>query len=117
MPKYILFLHDDMATLATISPDEMQRVIAKYQAWSAKMAEAGRLAGGEKLRDEGGKHLKGTGGKLVVRDGPFAEAKEVVGGYFVIEARDYAEAVRLCEDCPHLELGGRIEVREIEPLG
>lgn len=117
MSQFILILHDDMAALSAMSPDEMQRVIARYQAWSAKMAQAGKLAGGEKLRDDGGKHLTAKGGKFTVRDGPFAEAKEIIGGYFLIEAKDYAEATKLCEDCPHLALGGRIELREIEKLG
>lgn len=116
MPKFMLILHDDMAHLSAMSPDEMQRVIAQYQAWSTKMAQAGKLAGGEKLKDEGGKHLTAKGGKLVVRDGPFAEAKEVVGGYFLIDAKDYAEATALSSDCPHLALGGRIELREIDPM-
>ena len=116
MPKFMLILHDDMTHLSAMAPDEMQRVIAQYQAWSAKMAKAGKLVGGEKLKDEGGKLLSAKGGKLVVRDGPFAEAKEVVGGYFLIEAADYAEATALCGDCPHLALGGRIELREIDPM-
>jgi hypothetical protein len=116
MPKYMLILHDDMAALSKISPDEMQRVITKYMQWSEKMGAAGHLRGGDKLREEGGKHLTAKGGKFVVRDGPFAEAKEVVGGYFLIEAKDYAEATALCTDCPHLGLGGRIELREIEPM-
>lgn len=116
MPQYILILHDDLEALSRISPDEMQRVVAKYMAWSQQMGESGHLRGGEKLRDDGGKTLTAPGGKLVVRDGPFAEAKELVGGYFLIEARDYAEATTLCADCPHLALGGRIELREIEPM-
>ncbi len=116
MPKFMLILHDDMPTLGRMSPDEMQRIIARYQAWSGKMAQAGKLAGGEKLKDEGGKHLSAPGGKLAVKDGPYAEAKEVVGGFFLIEAKDYAEAVQLCADCPHLALGGRIELREIDVI-
>lgn len=116
MPKYMLILHDDMTTLSTISPAEMQRVVAKYMAWSDKIARSGHLRGGEKLCEEGGKHLSAKGGTLVVKDGPFAEAKEVVGGYFVIEAKDYAEATTIAGDCPHLALGGRIELREIDPM-
>ncbi len=115
MPQYIMILHDDVAALAAMSPDEMQRVIARYKDWSDKMGAAGKLVGGEKLRDDGGKQLTLTKGKFAVRDGPYAEAKEIVGGYFLIQAKDYSEATRLCEDCPHLALGGRIELREIEP--
>jgi hypothetical protein len=116
VPKYMLILHDNMAALSKFSPEEMQRVIARYMQWSDKLGKSGKLAGGEKLHDEGGKHLTQKGGKLVVRDGPYAEAKEVVGGYFLINAEDYAEATQLCADCPHLALDGRIELREIEPM-
>ncbi len=116
MPQYMLILHDDLAALSRISPDEMQRVVAKYMEWSQKVAKSGHLRGGEKLRDDGGKNLTAPGGKLVVRDGPFAEAKELVGGYFLIDAKDYDAATKLSADCPHLALGGRIELREIEPM-
>lgn len=116
MPKYLMILHDAMPVLANLSPAQMQAVIEKYQAWSAKVGQAGKLVGGEKLKDEGGKHISAPSGKLVVRDGPFAEAKEVIGGYFIIEGASYDEAVKISSDCPHLELGGRIELREIDPI-
>ncbi len=48
-------------------------------------------------------------------DGPFAEAKEVIGGIFTIDADSYDEAVEISKDCPHLKYGGWIEVREVEP--
>ena len=49
-------------------------------------------------------------------DGPYTEAKEIVGGYFLIEAVDYDEAVQICRSCPHLKYGGRIELREIDAI-
>lgn len=116
MPKFMMILHDSLPELAKLSPGEMQAVLARYQAWSASVAQAGKLVGGEKLCDEGGKHLTAPKGKLLVRDGPYAEAKELVGGYFLIEAADYDEAVRVCTDCPHLALGGRIELRQIDVM-
>ena len=61
--------------------------------------------------------MKRDGSKVAISDGPFAEAKEIIGGYFVVEAKNYDEALSLAKDCPHLELGfGSIEVREIEPM-
>lgn len=116
MPKYLMILHDAMPVVAGLSPAQMQDVIAKYRRWSATVGEAGKMVGGQKLKDEGGRHISRTGEKVVVRDGPFAEAKEVIGGYFIIEAADYDEAVQISRDCPHLELGGRIELREVDVL-
>jgi hypothetical protein len=52
----------------------------------------------------------------VVNDGPYAEAKDVVGGYIVVEAKDLTHAAELAKDCPILEVGGSVEIRPIQPL-
>jgi hypothetical protein len=117
MPEFMLLLHENPASFASLSPDEMQRIIQKYSAWSAGLASQGKLVGGDKLRDEGGKHLRrktSAGARAAVVDGPYTEVKEIVGGYFKVAAADYDEAVKLAGDCPHLEFGW-IEIREIEP--
>jgi hypothetical protein len=116
MSQFLMILHDTTRALAGISPEEMQRVVERYRVWSTKVAEAGKLRGGQKLKDEGGKHLTREAGKYVVRDGPFSEVNEVIGGYFLIEAADYKEAVAICADCPHLDLKGRIELREVDVM-
>jgi len=68
-----------------------------------------------KLRHEGGKRLRtGSAGRVSVADGPYAEAQEVIGGLFVIEAKDYSEAVTVASSCPHVRYGW-IELREVEP--
>jgi len=116
MPQYTLLLHESTTEFADLSPDEMQRIITKYQDWSRKVAEAGRLVGGHKLRDGSGRVMTGANGKPVVRDGPYIEGKEVIGGYFIITADHYDHAVKIASDCPHLAYGGTIEVREIEKV-
>jgi len=117
MPNYMLLLHDDpQAFSGDITPAQMQAIIAEYRSWSGKLAAAGRLVGGEKLADEGGKQMTLSGGKPRVVDGPYAEAKEVVGGYFTISADSYEHAVELCMDCPHLKYGARIDVRRVEQM-
>lgn len=117
MPEFMLLLHENPASFAGLSPADMQRVLEKYAGWSAKLASQGQLRGGDKLRDEGGKHLRrnGSSAKPSVVDGPYSEVKEIVGGFFRVAAADYDDAVRLASDCPHLEFGW-IEVREIEPM-
>lgn len=116
MPNYMLFLHEDQGQFDGRAQDEMMRIIKEYGAWAAKMREAKRFVGGEKLTDDAGKVLRNKGGKIVVTDGPYAETKEVVGGYFAITAKDYAEACEIARDCPHLKYGGRVEVREVHQL-
>ena len=66
------------------------------------MREKGKLVGGEKLANGGVRHIKVKDGKPVASDGPYAEAKDVIGGYFVIEAKDLAEAEAIARECPHL---------------
>lgn len=117
MPHYLLLLRDDPADFRELSPADMQRIIETYTAWSEKMTASGRVVGSNKLADEGGKVLRGSKGRLLVKDGPFAETKEIVSGYWVVRARDYAEALELVKDHPHLATRGSIEVREVDLLG
>lgn len=117
MPKrFMMILHDSTTAIAGLSPKEIGEIIARYNAWRDRIAQAGQLVSGEKLADEGGKHLTQVNGKVSVRDGSYAETKEIVGGFFLIAAADYDEAVMISRDCPHLALGGRIELREVEEV-
>jgi hypothetical protein len=106
MAKFALMLRDS-GLPPGLSPEELQAILGRYRTWSQK---AGRV-GGEKLRDRRGRVMKGDS----VTDGPYAESKEIMGGFMIIEARDYDEAVRLCRDHPHLEFGS-IEVRAVEDM-
>lgn len=116
MPQFMLLLHEDPKAFADISPAEMGKVVGEYRAWGEKVGAAGRYKGGNKLTDEGGKHLTSSKGKLKVVDGPYAEVKEIVGGYHVIEAGSYEQAVELAKDHPHLKYGLKIELRQIDAV-
>ncbi|HEV8593113.1 MAG TPA: YciI family protein [Pyrinomonadaceae bacterium] len=114
MPNYMLFLHETPATFADLSPEQIEKVIAEYTAFRDGLKESGKFVGSAKLKDEGGKNLSGNNGSLRVTDGPYTEAKEVIGGFYGITADSYEEAVKTASGCPHLRYGGRVEVREIE---
>jgi hypothetical protein len=116
MPNYMLLLHEQPSDFSQFSPEEIQAVIGEYIAWRKQIAADGKLVGGEKLKDEGGRHIAGVNGQMRVTDGPYAEAKEVLGGYFTIASANYDEAVEVAKGCPHLKYGGRIELREIESV-
>ena len=116
MSKFILLLHENPADFANVSAEEIERIIGEYTAWRRKIETEGRYEGSNKLKDEGGRHLSMRNQQLRVVDGPYAEAKEVMGGYFVINAANYDEAVEISKGCPHLKYGGWIELREIENL-
>lgn len=115
MGRFLVLPRDPSGAWDDVSPQEMQQIVEKYLAWGNKLAGAGKLAGGEKLEDGTGKVLVGEGAGLKVTNGPFAEAKEVVGGFWIIDAADYAEAVELVGDCPHLGVGS-LEIRRIEEM-
>jgi len=116
MPSYMLLLYEGPGTAEGLSPAEFQVIIEKYRAWGDGLRQAGRLVSSDKLRDGEGRVLRRTDGKIRVLDGPYAETKEVLGGYYAIRAEDYDEAQRLAEGCPHLDYGGSIEIRQIDEL-
>jgi len=117
MAKYMLLLHDDPTSFATLSPEQIQKVIEKYVAWGTRLKQAGLLSESHKLTDEPGKVVRAPGGAVRVTDGPFSETKEILAGYYVIEAESYDRAVDHTRDCPHLEYGGTIEVRQVDDMG
>lgn len=114
MPQYLLLLHEGPNDTDGMSPEEIQSMIREYRAWSESMGAAGHIVAGHKLTDEGGRDLRGWGSEFSVTDGPWAEAKEVIGGFFHVKARDYDEAVKLSRSCPHLKYRGRIELRRVD---
>jgi hypothetical protein len=119
MPEFMLISHHstELPEGFEITPEMIQGIIQKYNAWMTKLTESGHLVSLNKLKDrDGGRHLTGFGDKQVVTDGPYAETKEVIGGYWIITAADYDDAVRVASTCPTLEFGGRLEVREVEDL-
>jgi hypothetical protein len=118
MPKYMLLLRSDTtADLSDFSPDDMQKVIAAYESWAGKLAAKGLLHDGKKLTDEGGKVMipDGSGG-VTIKDGPYTETKEVVGGIYLISADSYAHAAKLCQGHPNFQFGS-IEIRELDLMG
>lgn len=103
----LIFIGGDPSHL---SPDAQQAHMQKWFDWVDKLTKENRYVGGEALLP-GGKTIAGSG--KVVTDGPFAESKEVVGGYFVVNAKDLDEAVQMAKDSPDFELGGSVQVREV----
>ena len=92
-----------------LSPEQMQESIKQWQDWSGGIAAQGKFVSGNQLGFTG-KTLKPNG---VITDGPYAEVKEIVGGYILVKADDIDDAMKLAEGCPILYVGGHVEVREI----
>ena len=114
MQRYILLLRSTPpVNQPEMSPAEMQAIFEKFNQWRASLES--RNPEGQKLRDHAGRVMRIQEGKLVVTDGPFAETRELVGGYFAYDAENFEEAVELAKDCPVLAWGA-VEIREIERL-
>jgi hypothetical protein len=109
MAKIMLLLYDDPSGWHKLSPEEMQTATEKYMAWVHKpfTVDSGRLAA------DPGRVMRASKGQVRTTDGPYSETKEVLGGYYTIEAANYDAAVALAKDHPHLEYGGTIEVRQV----
>lgn len=111
MHEYLLLLHETPADFGSLSPAQMEELVAEYAAWADDLAQRGLLVAGKKLADDGGRHLRPG---ALASDGPYAEAKDVIGGLFIVKAADDAQAEALAATCPHLRGSQWIEVRRIE---
>lgn len=94
------------------SPEQMQESIKHWQDWIGGIAAQGKFVSTNQLSFTG-KTLKADG---VITDGPYAEVKEIVGGYIIVQAANLDEALKLAAGCPILQVGGHVEVREIMQL-
>ncbi len=103
----LIFISGDYSTL---SPEDMQANMNDWFTWIGDLKAKGIYVSGEAL-NPGGKTVKGK--DPVVTDGPFAESKEVVGGFFIVKAGTIEEAAEIGKTSPDLPLGGAVEVREV----
>jgi hypothetical protein len=107
MAQFMLLLYDDPSGWGKLSPEEMQKAIEKYMAWRKKAVDSNRLAA------DAGKVIRSQSGKPRVTDGPYSETKEILGGYYTIEAANYDEAVQKALTHPHVEYGNTVEIRQV----
>jgi hypothetical protein len=109
MATFMLLLYDNPRDFEKLSPEEMQKAIEKYMAWTKKPF----TVDSKRLAEDPGRVIRSNGGRPRATDGPYSETKEILGGYYTIEAASYEEAVSRSLDHPHLEYGGTIEVRQV----
>jgi len=97
-----------------LSPAQLQKVVSDWMAWFERLKAEGKCAGGHQLEEEG-KVVSGKQGRTVA-DGPFAESKEAIGGYFYLTVADENEAIEIAQQCPGLEYGAVVEVRPVADI-
>jgi hypothetical protein len=98
----------------TATPEQMQNSMQKWMTWMKELGDKGHIKDMGHPLDQSGKIVKAH---KAVTDGPFAEAKDLIGGYTLVQAKDLAEAAELTSGCPIFEAGGFVEVRPIMKTG
>lgn len=112
MSEFLYLFRGGDARAASGSPEAMQAHMGKWMTWMDDLAKQGKLSGGLPLKNDG-KTVQSRG---VVTDGPYAEGKEIVGGYLIVKANDLNEATEISKDCPIFEYDGTVEIREIQSM-
>jgi hypothetical protein len=114
--QYILLICDDERAAEAMSPEEAAAQTAAYGAWVEQCAARGALVGGERLRPTtDATTVRVRDGEVVTADGPFAETKEQIGGFFIIDVEDLDQAVQAASMLPGATKGS-VEVRPIWPM-
>lgn len=111
MSKFMFFFWNNEGNSKNLSPERMQGLMKAWMDWVEELKQGGHLVQtGERMKATG-KMVRGK--SKTVTDGPYAEAKDTIGGYLVLQATDLDQAVELAKGCPVLEGDGMVEVRPI----
>lgn len=110
MKEFMLIFSGPDYSKMGFSPEQMQAQFAKWGDWIEGLKKKGTYVDGRPL-SPGGKIVKGK--QPVITDGPFAESKEIVGGFLIIHANSLEEAAIISKAAPDIEIGGQVEVREV----
>ncbi|MDG3583587.1 YciI family protein [Galbibacter pacificus] len=110
MKKFLLLLHEDMQTMEKLSPKEMEELINAHFAWVEKLKSDGNFISGDGLESTATFIM---GKECIIKDGPFLETKEIIGGYYLLQAASKKEMLAIAMECPGHLWGGTTEIRPI----
>ena len=111
--QYLCLIYDDEKTWANMPEDERNTVYGEYMAFTQSIKDSGNHVAGEALQPTStATSVRIRNGETLVTDGPFAETKEQLGGYYLVEAKDVDEALKIAERIPSARYG-TIEVRPV----
>ena len=111
--KYLYLIYEDRKLGATLPKEQIERAMKEYQAFDQSLKQTGHFVSSNMLDTNTIKTIQGEGGRPAAKDGAFANMKEQLGGYYVVEAKDLNEAVKLAERIPSAKWGA-VEVRPID---
>ncbi|MDB5022962.1 MAG: transcription initiation protein [Mucilaginibacter sp.] len=113
MKEFLMIFRNNALPEAKYSPDEMQAIMKQWENWMGGIAAQNKLANsGSRLGTEG---LTIKPGNVII-NGPYAEIKEIVGGYIIVRAESLEEAAEIGKGCPILNVGGNVELRTQIPM-
>lgn len=111
--KYLCLIYDEEQKLDAMSPSESESFMSEYFAFTERIRQSGHYLGGEALQPvRTATTVRVRNGKIAATDGPFAETKEQLGGFYLIDARDLNDAIRVAAQIPSARLGS-IEIRPV----
>lgn len=110
-PYLLIFRESSPDAYGSLSPEQRQKLMQQWNAWYDGLAAQGKVQHGHPLEPQG-RVVSGAGGARVV-DGPFAESKEAIGGYFFLTVSGLDEATEIAQRCPSLAYGLTVEVRPV----
>ena len=114
--QYLLLIYDEEKNWETMSDEERNGLFGEYGAYTQELQASGKLVGGNPLQPTTtATTVRVRDGEQVVTDGPFAETKEQLGGYYLIEAKDLNDAIQVASRIPAARTGS-IEVRPIQAM-
>ena len=112
MLDFLFLFRGGQPEFANLSSEELQQHMQEWGAWIGSLQEKGIYKGGEPLENDGNVVYQVENGSFKT-DGPFPEAKEMVGGYVMVTANDITEAIEISKGCPCFHTGGTVEVRQV----
>jgi len=111
--KYMMLIYGNEGAWQKMSEEESKKAYMAYMDFNQKLVSSGKLVSGEQLQSsKSAKTIQSLGGKVVTTDGPFAETKEQLGGYYILNVESEKEAIELASMCPAIH-GGKIELRPL----
>jgi hypothetical protein len=111
--RYALLICEDEKAAQASSPAEGEAMMGEYMKFGEEMTKRGVLTGGERLRPTGdATTVQVRNGEVLTSDGPFAETKEQIGGFYLVDCKDVDEAIEVAAKIP----GARIGTIEVRPI-
>ena len=115
--KYLCLIYSDESRIASLSEKDSKSFLGEYMAFTDSIRNSGHLIASQRLRPtHTATTIRSRNGKLSTTDGPFAETKEQLGGFYMIEAKDLDDAISVASRIPGTRVGS-IEVRPVWEMG